>query len=159
MSHAAAERENILKAVRQTYSRVHSAGRDYAAAYQQAIAKDDLVEAMACMVEVIIAADALQKAATEAAKTARSTLAATMNDSGATQIATSHHLAYLSRKPPFVQIDPDKTIPAEYLHHPPPIPDKAKIKAAIADGEEIAFAAMVQPNEMQLSIRSRSAKP
>lgn len=159
MSHAATERDTILKAVRDTYGRVHSAGREYASVYQQAVTREDLVEAMAGMVEIIIAAETLQKAAADAAKTARATLAASMSDSGATQIATAHHLAYLSRKPAALVIDDPKEVPAEFLIQPPPVPDRKRIHDAIDAGTAVAGCSIIIPNDMTLGIRTRSTKP
>jgi hypothetical protein len=47
-------------------------------------------------------------------------------------------------------------IPPEFMHQPAPIPDKAKIKAAIEGGETIPGAAMLVPNDSYISIRSKS---
>ena len=159
MSHAASERDSIHKALKASYAQIHSAGKAYAAAYQQAVDRADLVEAMGSMVEAILAAEQLQKAAAEAVKATRATLAASMADTGATQIATAHHLAYLARKPAVLVIDDSKEIPAEFLIQPPPVPDRKRIHEAIDAGQNVTGASIIIPNEMSLGIRSRSTKP
>jgi hypothetical protein len=157
MSGAAAAREAVRKALKQTYTQVYNAGRNYANAYQQAVTRDDLVDAMGSMVEAILAAEQLQKAAVDAVKTARATLAAQMLETGATQIASGHHLAHLSRRPAALVIDDPKELPAEYLMQPPPIPDRKRIHDAIDAGQSVAGASIVRPNDMVLSIRNRSS--
>jgi hypothetical protein len=154
MSHGASARDAIRLALTESYKPVHRAGRDYAAVYQLAISSTDLVEAIGHAVHLVAAAGHLRDVATEAEKEARRELAKVMEETGCHHVAAGTLAAYLSKRPQYVKIDPDKTLPAEYLHHPPPIPDKKAIKKAIEAGEIIPGASLVQPNDQQLSIRS-----
>jgi len=155
MSGAATARNAIHKALKETYTQVHRAGRDYANAYQQAVTRDDLVEAMGAMVAAIIAAEQLQETAAEAVKMTRLELAHTMAETGATQIASGHHLAYLARRPAALVIDDSKAIPPEYMMQPPPVPDRKRIHAAIDGGTEVPGCSIVRPNEMSLAIKGK----
>jgi hypothetical protein len=155
MSGASEAREAVRKALEASYKPVFAAGKDYAAAYQQAIAKADLVEAMAGLVDLIIAAEHLHDIAGEAIKVARGTLATTMNETGATQIASGHHLAYLTRKGAYVNIEPNAKVPAEYMRQPDPVIDRKAIKEALEAGAVVAGCSIIRPNELILGIKGK----
>lgn len=53
-----------------------------------------------------------------------------------------------------MEIDPDATIPAEYLVQPPPHPDMDKIYAALKDGQELPFAKLC-PEKVGCHLRIR----
>lgn len=158
MSGAASARETIRKVLEATYKPTFRAGRDYADAYQKAVAADDLVEALAHTVDLILAAEHLQKLADEAAKAARASLATTMEEVGCPQIASGHFSAHLHRKPVVLAIGDPKLIPPEYLIQPPPVPDRKQIRDVLETGKNVPGAALIIPNQMVLSIRSRSSK-
>jgi Siphovirus Gp157 len=159
MSGASEARTALIAALKRSYGGVHNAGRDYATAYTAALAADDLVIVFAHGVEAIQALGHLHETAEVAEKEARAELARLMLETGCHQIAAGNSTASLVRRRPFVVIDDPALIPAEFMHQPEPIPDKAKIKAAIADGLTVAGAAMLVPNDSYISIRSRSSKP
>ena len=81
-----------------------------------------------------------------------------MDEVGCPQIAAGTLTAHLSKRPAYVTIDPDKTLPDEFMHQPPAIPDKAAIKKAIEDGLTIEGATLVRPNDQTLHIRSKGSK-
>jgi hypothetical protein len=156
MSHADTARDAVRETLKKAYSPVHAAGKDYAAAYQQAISKTDLVEAMAHAIDLVLAAEHLHELAGEAVKTARAELAKQMQEVGCYNLHSGSVSAHLARKPTVLSIDAPKDIPAEYLIQPPPVPDRKRIRDAIETGAEVKGASLVIPNEMSLVIRSKS---
>jgi hypothetical protein len=155
MSGANSARNAIHQALRKAYAPVFAAGAAFAKTQQAAIDATDVVDVMGRTVSVILAAEHLKEMATEAEKAARSVLASQMNETGATQIAADHHLAYLSRKAAFVSIDQEDLLPPDYMRQAEPAPDKKAIKQAIEAGEDVPGCTLVRPNELQLVIRSK----
>lgn len=148
-------RDAMRKVIDAVYGPAHTAGGAYVKAYLSATAATDLVEAMQHTVLLVTAAEHLKDMATEAEKSIRSILAETMNDTGCTQIDAGSIKAHLSRKPTFVSIDQEEMLPAEFMHQPPPSPDKKKIKSAIEAGDDVPGCTLARPNEMQLNIRAK----
>jgi hypothetical protein len=159
MSGASEARNALIAALKRSYGGVHNAGRDYATAYTAALAADDLVIAFGHGVEAIQALGHLHETAEVAEKEVRAELARLMLETGCHQIAAGNSTASLVRRRAFVVIDDQALIPPEFMHQPAPIPDKAKIKAAIEEGTTVPGAAMLVPNDSYISIRSRSSKP
>jgi len=54
------------------------------------------------------------------------------------------------RKSEAVEISDEQEIPAAYLNHPPPKPDKTKIKEAIKSGEPVPGAQLVERKNLQI---------
>lgn len=158
MSYADDARSALQTAVRQAYKPVWEAGADYSNAYLQAVKATDVVETMQRMVELIMSAEHLAEVAAEAEKSARAILAEQMNDTGATQIQTDFHTAYLSKKAAYVAVDQPDLVPGDYMCIPEPAPDKRAIKAAIEGGEEVPGCTIVRPNEVQLNIKLKHKK-
>ena len=154
-THATAARDALQVAARAGYAPTHAAGAAYGTAYAALTRETDLVAAMSAMVDVIIAAEELEAAASAAVKAARAALAAEMQDTGATQIASGHHLAYLARKPAYVVVDDPDAVPTAFLHQPPALPNKAAIKKAVEAGHAVPGAALIIPNEMTLGIKGK----
>lgn len=143
----------IHKAARGVYAPVHAAGVAYVKAHQAAMGTADVEDAMRSMVELIVAAEGLKDAATEAERSARSALATAIQDTGAPEVATMHHKAYLSRKSAWVSVDQSDLLPPEFWNKP--TPDKKAIKDAIEHGSDVPGCTLVRPNDMTLSIRAR----
>jgi hypothetical protein len=156
MSGAASARDTVRKLLVELYRPVHAAGKAYVDAHQKAITADDLVEVLGHTVDLILAAEHLEKIADEAAKAARASLAATMEATGATQIASGPVTAHIARKGVYVKLDDGANIPEQYMTHPAPTPDKAALRKALEAGEHLPGISLVRPNDFQLAIRSNS---
>jgi hypothetical protein len=156
MSGASDARDAIRLTLTAGYGPVYAAGKEYAAAYQQAISKTDLVEALAHAVDLVLAAAHLREVADAAEKTARHELARTMQDVGCFNLHSGSVSAHLARKSAVLSIDDSKTIPEAYLIQPPPVPDRKAIRSAIEAGADVPGASIIIPNEMSLVIRSKS---
>lgn len=154
-NHANAARDGLRRVMDAVYAPVHAAGGFYVRAYKDATNADDLVDALQQTVLLAVAAEHLKEMAAEAEKSIRSILAETMNDTGCTQIDAGPIKAHLSRKPAFVSVDQENMLPPEYMHQPPPSPDKKKIRAAIEAGEDVPGCNLVRPNDSTLVIRSK----
>jgi hypothetical protein len=154
-SGATEARDAVRTALALGYKPVWQAGKDYALAYQQATTVDDLVEAMARAVDVVMAAAHLVEVASAAEKNARAELARVMQDAGCHQVTTATLTAYLTKRKAYVIVDDASAIPPSLLHQPPPVPDKAAIKDALEAGRGVPGASLITPNDMSLAIRSR----
>jgi len=132
---------------------VYGAGISYAKAQSQLIKSSDLIETMRHVLALIVAAEHLADMAAEASKSLRSVLAEQIAETGADDVVTMHHKAYLARKGAWVSVDQADMIPAAFMA--PPIPDKKAIKAALEVGEDVPGCSLVRPNEQTLVIRSR----
>jgi Siphovirus Gp157 len=148
-------RDAIRKALKAGYGPVWQAGKDYAAAYKDAIDKQDVVEAMAGAVQLVLAAEHLHDMAERAMKDARTELARQMDETGCHQIVTGNLTAYLQRKPAYVSIDDAAAIPPGLMHTPAPAPDKKAIKSAIEAGQDVPGASLMRPNEQTVAIRTK----
>lgn len=152
---AAAITAALQKTARDAYRPVWDAGAAYAEAHARTVKATDIVETMQHMVGLILAAERLNEMALEAAKVMRAALAEQMDATGATTIQTEGQTAYVSRKAAWVSIDQPILVPAEYMHEPPPAPDKRAIKAAIEAGDDVPGCSIIRPNDVQLVIRRR----
>jgi hypothetical protein len=110
---------------------------------------------MRAAVDVVVASEALHRAAIAAETAARASLAAAMESSGATTIAAEHQTAHLARKPAFLSIADETLIPRDYFVQPPPQLDKRALKSALTDGQEVPGVSLAIPNAMSLVIRAR----
>jgi hypothetical protein len=155
VSGANAARDGLRKVMTAVYAPVYAAGGSFASAYLAAKEADDLVEALQQTVLLAVAAEHLREMAADAEKSVRAILAETMDSTGAAKIQTDTLTAYLSRKPTWVSVDQESMLPPEYMHQPPPTPDKKKIKAAIEAGEDVPGCNLVRPNDSTLVIRSK----
>ena len=153
MSGAAQSTETLHRVARAVYSPTYAAGAALARAQQELLATTDVVAAMGHTLALIIAAEHLADMASEAAKSLRATLAEQIAETGADDVVTMHHKAYLARKGAWVSIDQADMIPLAFMA--PPIPDKKAIKAALEAGEDVPGCSIVRPNEQTLVIRSR----
>ncbi len=136
------------------YRATHIAGSHYARANQGVAEADDIVKALSCTIDLLVAAESLHKAADEAVAMLRRTLGEVMSDTGATQIKGLHHTAQLARKPAFLTIENEAAVPEQFWVQPPKAIDKRALKSALKDGALIEGVNLVTPNEMQLRIVS-----
>lgn len=143
----------MRKVAQATYGTTLAAGTAYAKAHGAAMQAADLVEAMQHVISLILAAEHLKDMATEAEKSLRSILSTTIAETGADDIVTMHHKAYLARKGAWVSVDQADLIPPAFMTAP--IPDKKAIKAALEAGDDVPGCSLVRPNEQTLAIRAR----
>ena len=141
------------------YRATHIAGSHYAGANRGVEEADDVVKALSCTIDLLVAAEALQKASDDAVAMLRRTLGEVMSDTGATQIKGLHHTAQLARKPAFLTVENEATIPEQFWVQPPKTVDKRLLKSALKDGLLIEGVNLVTPNEMQLRIVSNKEQP
>lgn len=156
MTGATDARDAVRQALAAAYRPVFMAGKSYAEAYAAAVAREDLVEALGHAVDVVAAAGHLAEVAAAAEKDARAVLARVMEETGATQIVSGNLMAYLTKKGSYVIVDDASLIPPEFMHQPPPQPDKGALKKALEAGQMVPGASVIRPNEQTLAIRSRS---
>ena len=135
------------------YRATHIAGSHYARANQGVAEADDIVKALSCTIDLLVAAEQLHASADAAVKMLREVLSATMNDTGATTVQATHHSAHLARKPAVLTVD-ETQLPAEFIVQRPTV-DRAAIKEAIKAGTEVPGASMLVPNQMSLVLRAR----
>jgi hypothetical protein len=156
----ASEAVKALQAVASdAYRATHIAGSHYARANQGVAEADDIVKALAATIDLLVAAESLHKAADEAVALLRRTLGETMNEVGASQIKGLHHTAQLARKPAFLTVENEATVPEQFWVQPPKAIDKRALKSALKDGALIEGVNLVTPNEMQLRIVSNKEQP
>lgn len=153
MSWADDARDALHKTLDAAYAPVRAAGAGYAQAQKAAMAQTDIVEAMSAALTLAVAAEALKDAATEAEKSARAALATAIEDTGAPEVLTMHHKAYMSRKASFVSVNQPDMVPDEFWNKP--TPDKKAIKDALEKGDDVPGCTLIIPNGMTLNIRSR----
>lgn len=116
---------------------------------------DDIAQALAGLVPVVLDAEASAAALTEHAKRLRATLAEVMDSAGATTIRSGQHVASVSAGRPGVVVTDPAAIPATLMRTPAPVPDKAAILAALKAGGEVPGAALSNGGPV-LSIRSKA---
>jgi hypothetical protein len=153
MSHADEARGALLQALAEAFGPTVTAGADLFAAKKAVMAADDIEPAMQGALTMLLAMERLKDAATEAEKSIRTALSAAIQDTGAPEVITLHHKAYLSRKAAWVSVDQQDMVPPEFFN--PPTPDKKAIKAAIEAGQDVPGCSIVRPNDTSLVVRSR----
>lgn len=153
MSGSASARDALHRVARAVYSPTYAAGAALAKAQQELLAATDVVAAMGHTLALIVAAEHLTDMATEATKALRSILAGQIAETGADDVMTMHHKAFLMRRPSFVSVDQIDLVPVEYMS--PPIPNKRAIKDALDNGQDVPGCSLVIPNQQSLVIRAR----
>ena len=148
-------RDAIHKALAGVYKPVYAAGAAFATAHKEVMAMTNLDNAMSSVLGAILAAEALKEAAAAAEKTAREALSAAFQETGAPEVITMRHKAYMSKKPAFVSMDQPDLVPETYKVQPPPEWDMKRIKADLENKILVPGATLVRPNSMTLNIRSR----
>lgn len=154
-TYATAAAAALQASARQAYRTVHTAGSAYAGVYARAVQTQDLVETMRHMVELALAAEHLAAMAADAEKAARAALAEQMAETGAAQIQTEAHTAFLSKRPAVVSIDQEELVPPSYWRQPEPVIDRKAVKRALENSEPVAGCSLIRPNEPTLTIRAR----
>jgi hypothetical protein len=134
---------------------VGNAGRGFTRATQAVSGASDVVDVMRDCVAAVMAAEALHEAADQAVRDVRTALAEAMESSGCTSLATEHHSAHLARKPAFLAISDEASIPRSFYVQPPEQLDKRAIVSAIKDGTEVPGASLATPNAMSLVLRAK----
>lgn len=155
MSYETQATATLQAAVEGAYRGTYLAGSHLARARNDAAKASDLVEVLARTIDLLVAAEALHDAADAAVATLRAVLAETMNDTGATTIQATHHSAHLARKPAYLDISAEATIPDRFWVQPPKAIDRSALKSALKDGAEVPGAILQQPNSMSLVIRAK----
>ena len=153
MSGSAKSTETLHRVARAVYSPTYAAGAALARAQQELLATTDVVAAMGHTLALIIAAEHLADMASEAAKSLRATLAEQIAETGADDVVTMHHKAFLMRRPSFVSVDQIDMVPTEYMSEP--IPNKRAIKDALDKRQDVPGCSLVIPNQQSLVIRAR----
>jgi hypothetical protein len=134
---------------------VGAAGRNFTHAAKVVSQASDVVDVMRAAVEVMVAAETLREEADAAVKVARAALTEAMESSGCTSIQAEHHRAHLARRPPFLSISDEASIPRSFYVQPPEQLDKRAIISAIKDGTEVPGASLATPNAMSLVLRAK----
>jgi hypothetical protein len=150
---------DVPATVRAYLRRAHEAN-DFDTAMSHAlstiVALDDAEAAAKAEVE---AAQARQKTVTEASAKAREALRLAMVACGGPGVATvksGHHKAYLKEGSTKVEITDKDALALDYWRYPPAEPDKALVKALLAQGKTIAGAALVQsPPALVITAKDR----
>jgi hypothetical protein len=155
MSGASQAVDALQAAARAAYTATVTAGRFFAQRHSDVRVATDLTDVMARTIDLVAAVEALHDAADAAVRDLRAALAATMNDTGCTQVQGSHHAAHLARKPAFLNISDEAAIPRSFYVQPPPQLDRSALKAALKDGAQVPGVSMLQPNEMSLVLRAK----
>lgn len=142
---------NGLRAAAQAaFAPAYEAGGAFARAVREA---DERPEGM---VATILAAEALEHAAEQAAKTLRAALAHAMQEAGVRSVTGRYHTASLQRRPAIVTVDEPASLPEEFLRL---VPDKKAIAAAFKMGVDVPGASLFSPNEPLLVFRARKETP
>ena len=120
------------------------------------VALDDAEAAAGAEVK---AAQARMATVTEASAKAREALRQALDacgGPGAATVETEHHTARLNPGGKRVEITDEKALQAYYWRRPKPEPDKALLKALLAQGKTIAGAALVQsPPSLVITAKDR----
>lgn len=96
---------------------------------------------------------ARRKAIENRVDTLKSTLKDAMTATGLTEIACPYFVLKIKKNPPSVIIDDVAAIPSQFMIAPlapPPMPDKAKIKLAIQNGEVVEGAHIEQGDRLEI---------
>ena len=118
-------------------------------------AADDLVEAMQASGAVILAAEQIIQAAEGIALTLRRKLAETMVETGCPQVLLPHHKVSVTEPKPKLRVLDAKALPAEFLKHPPPVPDMDAIKRAWDGGNKLTGVAMLNGSAPHVTFHAR----
>lgn len=153
MNGADEARDALHNALSAAYGPVYACGVAFAKAQKECAAMTDLGNLMCSAVGLIVAAEALKSAADNAEKCARAALAATFQETGAPEVITLHHKAYMSAKATFVSVDQPDMVPEGYWNEP--TANKKAIKEAIEGGIDVPGCTLIRPNGQTLNIRNR----
>lgn len=153
MSYADKARDDLRKALDAMYKPVYAAGAAFAKTHKESAVATHIEDVMCCALALIVAAEGLKDAAESAEKLARDALSAAFQETGAPEVVTLHHKAYLSQKPAFVSVEQSDMLPAEFWNEP--TPNKRAIKDAIEKGQDVPGCTLIRPNGQTLNIRSR----
>jgi hypothetical protein len=155
MSHANDIAAALRERVAAIGASVGAAGRNFTHAAKAVSQASDVVDVMRAAVEVMVAAETLREEADAAVKVARAALTEAMESSGCTSIQAEHHRAHLARRPAFLSISDEASIPRSFYVQPPEQLDKKAVMSALKDGVAVAGASLATPNAMFLVLRAK----
>lgn len=153
MSHADKVRDELREMLKGSYGATYAAGAAFAQTQKEVANAPELDQVMSAALSLIVAAEGLKDAAEAAEKSARTALATAIQETGAPEVITLHHKAYMSSKAAFVSVEQPDMVPADFWNQP--TPNKKAIKEAIERGEDVPGCTLIRPNGQTLNIRSR----
>lgn len=154
MSASVESRNKLAAALRPLYARTVGAGGALARAQQAAEGAQDLVLHYAAAARVILALEALEATAKQAARDMRAALHASFNETGCPEVSDDALTVYLAKEPAVLTIDDPRLVPPDLMARPQP--DRKEIAAALKAGRRVPGVSMLTRNSQRLVIRPRS---
>jgi hypothetical protein len=152
MSYAKSTTEALQAAAREQYRRVYAAGQTYHTANKAVLGEGDVIAAMGRMIDLVLAAEDMEKLAKAASEALRVALQTAMAETNATGIGTDHHQADLRRAKARIEVRDLALVEPEFMTQPTPHPDKVKALAAAKKGVVPPGFEIIRPNHQVLYI-------
>jgi hypothetical protein len=151
-THASAVVAALHEAVAATAQSVGSAGRSFTKAVQAVSGADDVVDAMARTIDLLVAAEALHDAAKEAVKQVKAAFAEQIAETGAGTVRSERHIAYLQKRSDYLDVPDEAAVPEQFTRR---AIDTPALKTALAGGLQVNWARLMPNPEQTLVIRAK----
>ncbi|HEY2617833.1 MAG TPA: siphovirus Gp157 family protein [Acetobacteraceae bacterium] len=151
-THASAAVVALQGAAEAAYRPVAVAGRGFAQARTDLARADDVEAALQAMIGVVVAAEAIHKAADQAVKQVKAALAEQITETGAGTVRNERHIAYLQKRSDYLDVPDEAAVPEQFTRR---AIDTPALKTALAGGLQVNWARLMPNPEQTLVIRTR----
>lgn len=158
MSGALAAGSALVERVQAGNAAVKASVDAYGNALRSLRGASDLMDQMQATAALILAAEALEDAASDVAKKARAALAETMMETGGTQFRTETHTVSAATKPARVVVTDTAAIPITLMRQPPPAPDLHAIHKLLSEGKQVPGTQLIDNGEPVLRFLAKKVK-